>query len=585
MTVKRLLIFFAAIMLLTISAVAQTTTPPKSAAPQPTPEPSEEETEKLVQRWEAREKDVRRALRLSEPEKRLVALKKLLTDYPEDAEVPKIVDEGILDTYLKYWPQQQEQILAQIDRMLKRVPENFKADSGNSLYSQVAAKLVEAGILLDKAEELAAKGLAAFDVNEFVLSQKRIAENRARLIALNKNAAAVLKTDSLTEEEMLKLAPTERAKALTTLGRVYLRKGKTAEAERLLKEAYSANPDINEANIALAEISLSKGESTAVVDYLSSVAVRIPLRPELRHQLETAYRKSHQGALTGLEEMLDAKYRLLMPNPIKVAPYNPTPSRTDRLVLAEVFTGAGCVPCVGADLAFEAARERYSDKNVVLLMYHLHRPLPDPMVNSAALSRSAFYAIDRTPTFIIDGEKDTKGGALREKASLVYDRIEPVIEKRLETAAEAELKLQAALEGAYVKVSATVAKVKSESKSLRLRIALVEDELRYSGENLVRIHPMVVRSLAGLKGGFAVNRSGPTSVEYTFDLKKISSELKSYLDDYEVNGDYGLITFKEKKDKIDGKHLSVVAFVQDEISKKVLQSVYLKVKTETMADK
>lgn len=582
--IKRLLIFLAAIILLTISAVAQTT-PPKSAAPRPTPEASEEETEKMIQRWEAREKDVRRAFRLSEPEKRIVALKKLLTDYPEDAEVPKIVDEGILDTYIKYWPQQKEQILAQIDKMLKRVPENFKADSGNNLYSQIAAKLVEAWILLDKAEELAVKGLAAFDVNEFVRAQKRIAENRTRLIALNKNAAAVLKTDTVTEEEMLQLALAERAKALTTLGRVYLKEGKTAEAKRILEEAYSANPHINEANIALAEISFSQGENAAAVDYLSSVAVRIPLKPELRQQFETAYRKAHQGSLAGLEEMLDAKYRLLMPNPVKVEPYKPTTSRTDRLVLAEVFTGAGCVPCVGADLAFEAAMERYSDKNVALLMYHLHRPLPDPMVNSAALSRSAFYGIDRTPSFIIDGEKDTKGGALREKARLVYDRIAPVIEKRLETTAEAEIKLRAALEGAYVKVSAAVDKIKSGSKSLRLRIALVEDELRYSGENLVRIHPMVVRSLAGFKGSFTLNSSGRTSFEWTFDLKKISSELKSYLDDYEVNGDYGPITFKEKKDKIDSKHLSVVAFVQDETNKKVLQSVSIKVRTETGANK
>jgi hypothetical protein len=38
------------------------------------------------------------------------------------------------------------------------------------------------------------------------------------------------------------------------------------------------------------------------------------------------------------------------------------------------------------------------------------------------------------------------------------------------------------------------------------------------------------------------------------------------------------MTFREKKYKIDSGNLSVVALVQDEASKKVLQSAYLKVK-------
>jgi hypothetical protein len=272
--------------------------------------------------------------------------------------------------------------------------------------------------------------------------------------------------------------------------------------------------------------------------------------------------------------MLDAKYRLLMPNPIKVEIYKPTPSRTDRVVLAEVFTGAGCVPCVGADLAFEAAIHRYSSKNLVLLIYHLHRPVPDPMVNPSALSRARYYGVEMTPSFAIDGERDRRGGALREKAGLVYDRIRPVVDKRLETPAQAEIKLEAVLDGEYVKVRVSVDRVSAESKSPKLRLVLVENELRYSGENLVRIHPMVVRSLSG---ALAVKSSAATTVEYTFNLDKIGAELKAYLNDYELNGDYGPITFKEKKYKIDSKNLSVVAFVEDEIRQKVLQSTYFNV--------
>src|SRR6185503_8963742 len=130
------------------------------------------------------------------------------------------------------------------------------------------------------------------------------------------------------------------------------------------------------------------------------------------------------------------------------------------------------------------------------------------------------------------------------------------------------------LEGKTVKVSATVDKLKINSENVKLRIALVENELRYSGENLVRIHLMVVRSLSQ---ALAVKSSGATTVEYEFNLEKISAEMKTYLDDYELNGDYGPVTFKEKKYEIDRKNLSVVAFVQDEKDKRVLQTNFLRI--------
>jgi hypothetical protein len=86
-----------------------------------------------------------------------------------------------------------------------------------------------------------------------------------------------------------------------------------------------------------------------------------------------------------------------------------------------------------------------------------------------------------------------------------------------------------------------------------------------------------VRNLAQAdKGGFTVDKSSPSAAEYTFDLAKISSDLKAYLDDYEVNGRHGKITFSRKPVQMDPAKLSVVAFLQDEQSKKVLQSAYVK---------
>lgn len=91
---------------------------------------------------------------------------------------------------------------------------------------------------------------------------------------------------------------------------------------------------------------------------------------------------------------------------------------------------------------------------------------------------------------------------------------------------------------------------------------------------------MVVRSLAGPSGidpdethlGFAVGVAKVASVEYTFDLAKITAELKAHLDDYELNGRHGRISFRRKMHEIDPDRLLVVAFVQDETTIEVLQA-------------
>src|SRR5262249_19213586 len=160
--------------------------------------------------------------------------------------------------------------------------------------------------------------------------------------------------------------------------------------------------------------------------------------------------------------------------------YNPSEKRTKRTALAEVFTGSGCPPCVAADLGFDAMMERYKRDELAVLMYHLHIPAPDPMTNPATQARSKFYGVMSVPSFMIDG-KLGGGGGPREMTQNFYDRINPDVETRLETAAAADLKLDAALDGLKVKTKVAVSNIKSESDKLKLQIVLAEDKLRYTG--------------------------------------------------------------------------------------------------------
>ena len=128
--------------------------------------------------------------------------------------------------------------------------------------------------------------------------------------------------------------------------------------------------------------------------------------------------------------------------------------------------------------------------------------------------------------------------------------------------ADARIKLSAALKGGNVKASAVVDKLTREWADLKLHILLVEGKLRYTGENGVRFHPMVVRSMAGADApGFSIKSNGPETFTWDFDLNKISAAIKQHLDEYEAGGHRGnTFTFAEKKYEINPKDLLVAAF-------------------------
>jgi hypothetical protein len=279
---------------------------------------------------------------------------------------------------------------------------------------------------------------------------------------------------------------------------------------------------------------------------------------------------------------------------------------------------------VGASLAFSAGLERYRREDYVLLSYHVHIPLPDPMVNPATLARQKFYGVNSSPSYFVDGESSGGGGSADMAKSLFETKIDPMVAKHLAEPPEASLKLAAQAAGSTVKVKTTVSKVPSKSDKLRLQVALVEDLVRYNGENGLRFHDMVVRAMAeppaaaGARTapaaapkpdaatkpattrpdpanadaaqpeakaeaapvkvfGFPMKPGQGGTFEYAFDLKKAEAEALAHLQDFETNTRKGQYSFRQKKHAIDASRLSVVVFVQDEATKKILQAVYLKV--------
>jgi thiol-disulfide isomerase/thioredoxin len=486
------------------------------------------------------------ASRINDQQKKLEALEKFKTDFP-DSSMKTAADNAILRTLVKSFPKQKDRIYKQAKTLYKTASETQKG----SVANQIATEYLDADFQLKDAQHWAEKGLDAMVEAKYLQEQHESYAKRKVLPPSN--------------DDLVKQFRENRAGRLATLGRIEVKRGDTAKGQKHLEEAYAVNPSLTAAGATLGELAAKAGKDSKALDLLIPASLSGHASESARQALLGVYKKQHGGSADGFEAMMDGEYRKRFPNPVKVEPYKPSEKRSDRLVLAELFTGAGCPPCVGADLAFDAAMERYPRKDLAVVVYHEHVPRPDPMTSPETTARFKSYNGTGVPTFAVDGSVLDGGGGARAQANRIFTRITTSIEKDLETPPEAQIKAQAAVSGNTVRVTAAVSGVKGESKDLKVRVLLLEKQVRYTGENGIRFHPMVVRAIESLPLA--------ASQEQSFDLEKVSAALKQHLDEYEATGHRGEpFKFIEKKYQIDRANLAVAVLVQNEKTRQILQA-------------
>jgi hypothetical protein len=262
---------------------------------------------------------------------------------------------------------------------------------------------------------------------------------------------------------------------------------------------------------------------------------------------------------------------------VKTTPFAGRKAKSDRAVLVELFTGAQCPPCVAADLAFDGLQKTFKPSEVILLEYHLHVPGPDALTNADTEARAEFYgeAIEGTPALLFNGRLDAPGGGGVDEAEEKYKEFLGIIEPALEKQSKANLKVSAAQKGNKIDITADVSDLQMPGDKLKLRLALVEDTVVYKGSNGIDKHHSVVRAFpGGVKGLALKDKSGKHTA--SVDLDEVRKGLAKYLDSYaEKEG-----PFPTKERPLDLKKLRVVAFVQNDQTKEVLQAAQTDVKTE-----
>jgi hypothetical protein len=304
--------------------------------------------------------------------------------------------------------------------------------------------------------------------------------------------------------------------------------------------------------------SADTGQKVAVVTALASAA---------KATGDASLAGDAQARLDKLNAQLDEEYHQKVPNFKPTAYAGRKEKANDRVALMELFTGAECPPCVAADVGFDGLIQTYKPTDVVLLQYHLHIPGPDPLTNADTEARAKYYTDLRgTPSTFFNGKTEAGGGGGMANSESKYQQYRSVLDQALESTKAATVELKASRDGDAIKIDATAA-TDSKSDTLKLRLALIEDSIRYVGGNGLRFHHHVVRAMPGGAEGQAL-AGGKGKFQATLKLDDLRKGQEEYLVAFVKQRG----SFPQPLPPIDLKGLSVVAFVQDDNDRSVLQT-------------
>jgi hypothetical protein len=281
------------------------------------------------------------------------------------------------------------------------------------------------------------------------------------------------------------------------------------------------------------------------------------------------------------EEAKKAQARLEKLSELAPTKFAGRKGKSERVVLVELFTGAQCLPCVAADLAFDGLEKTYSSKEVVRLQYHLHVPGFDPMTNPDTEARVKFYAdaVEAMPTILFNGKALPPGGGGPDMAQDKYEEYRAVIEPLLETDTSVKLKGTAVRKGDKITITAEVSDTKAESNKRHLRIVLVEETVNYKGNNGLPAHHRVVRALVGGPKGFLIKDKGMKETA-SIDVGELRKQLIKYLKEADKDNPV------TKTDKVlELEKLGVVLFVQNDANGEVLQALEVPIRAEDSKEK
>ena len=542
----------------------------------------------MQEQWPADQRAYRAAMALADPQQRLTALRTFSIQF-QDSRYFDSVQEAALQLLLRSFPSRTAEIRDQVQVNVAN------ADKGYRRWQEQAAEadlLADAGVLLPLAQKLAEESVRSLTETAFLRGMARM--------------FGELHAEMPTPQELHGQYLEVRAATLLALANVYLSEGRRARAAALLQQALHVQPRSARAHALLGEQDMAEQRPANALEHFAQAQALGELSGRQRDQLRSLYRAAHAGSDAGLEADLDRRYEAL--NPAGFEPGIPEVVTSGHTVLLELFTGAGCLPCAGADVAAEALLKTYPREQVVLLEWDQHIPAPDPLANPAGVGRGEVLGVDNTPNYFLDGKRMALFGATRENAAEVYAGLQRLVHQQLRRASGVHLSLSAQweangtvqavadlrtdpVEGLQVTTAAENAPWPGDTVAVAERahaegafppqlvvnFALVEDHVRYSGENGIRFHRMVARATGSDPAwGQPLHSGTAESMKASFNTSDVKAALQHYLETFEEHNDqFGPMRFSSREVSLRPDSLGIVAWVQDTRTHRVVQAAYV----------
>lgn len=312
--------------------------------------------------------------------KRVELYEKFIADNPKSDLLP-MARTQMQSTLLAVMKDAQKKYLDIVGSQVDTAKKAGNTPTSYSTFNRFASELLNGGVLLEQAEEYSRTGLSMMDEQKYIDARRQASQRSADAFAQRAASPAPatattaapeffpsfsMKDGVATARPVRRSAParpatppqppriptdadlrtqfrSEKASAQATLGQILMKRGKTEEAEGVLKEAYSAHPPAyTMATIArlLSDSAKKAGDDKGQLEYLTALALSGRITAAERQEFDAVYRKTHGGSLDGVEEMLDERYRRENPR-FEVTPFARKTAPNGRTVLAEMFTGAG----------------------------------------------------------------------------------------------------------------------------------------------------------------------------------------------------------------------------------------------------
>ena len=465
---------------------------------------------KAVPPMPADEAAYKKALAIGEPAPQLSAILRFITDYPNSRSVPMMIGRaytaaeqaGSLNSA------KATEMALDIARRVAKASPMARSEAAKALAQRLLAKNLAA-----EAESYARAATKELNEEDHVARERSWYQQKVEYFTARdpKYKALPFYVDEAREKYRAAAAGT-----WSTLARALMKQGRDADARQALGKSLAITRTADAAS-GYAELAAKEGDTHTVLDALGTAILTGKATKDMTERFRAAYAEAKMPM--NAEVWLDRRFRSESRNPLQPTAYNGPAATPRRSVLMEMVTGAGCEPCISVDLAADALLNRYSRQDLILLAYHIHAPVTDPLVSGAAEAREKFYGARGAPTVYLDGEEVEPGEGTGAVAKPVFDELDAAVREAARGGGGGGDRCEGAVE--RFRVEGQRGGERSRGSGIEAGTFLVEKEVSYSGENGFRLHPMVVRSskeLDGLRG------------EWTVDVGGLASGIAKYMD-------------------------------------------------------